>query len=65
MERRLFDRVNPNSASPSYTDSSYYPLSTAPEQCWEGVRAMFLTGFDATTLNTLFVDKNLRAHGLI
>lgn len=26
---------------------------------------MFLTGFDSTTLNTLFVDKNLRAHGLI
>ncbi|MFP5341324.1 MAG: type I restriction endonuclease subunit R [Candidatus Limnocylindria bacterium] len=26
---------------------------------------MFLTGFDATTLNTLFVDKALRAHGLI
>ncbi|TFD75448.1 type I restriction endonuclease subunit R [Cryobacterium sp. Sr8] len=26
---------------------------------------MFLTGFDATTLNTLFVDKNLREHGLI
>ena len=26
---------------------------------------MFLTGFDATTLNTLFVDKNLRSHGLI
>ncbi|MGK2851051.1 MAG: type I restriction endonuclease subunit R [Candidatus Limnocylindrales bacterium] len=26
---------------------------------------MFLTGFDATTLNTLFVDKNLHAHGLI
>ena len=26
---------------------------------------MFLTGFDATTLNTLFVDKQLRAHGLI
>ncbi|MHA7861627.1 type I restriction endonuclease subunit R [Tessaracoccus sp. Y36] len=26
---------------------------------------MFLTGFDATTLNTLFVDKDLRAHGLI
>ena len=26
---------------------------------------MFLTGFDATTLNTLFVDKNLRTHGLI
>ena len=26
---------------------------------------MFLTGFDATTLNTLWVDKNLRAHGLI
>jgi type I restriction enzyme R subunit len=26
---------------------------------------MFLTGFDATTLNTLFIDKNLRAHGLI
>ena len=26
---------------------------------------MFLTGFDATTLNTLFVDKNLRVHGLI
>lgn len=26
---------------------------------------MFLTRFDATTLNTLFVDKNLRAHGLI
>lgn len=26
---------------------------------------MFLTGFDATALNTLFVDKNLRAHGLI
>lgn len=26
---------------------------------------MFLTGFDVTTLNTLFVDKNLRAHGLL
>ena len=26
---------------------------------------MFLTGFDATTLNTLWVDKNLRMHGLI
>ncbi len=26
---------------------------------------MFLTGFDATTLNTLFVDKRLREHGLI
>lgn len=26
---------------------------------------MFLTGFDATTLNTLYVDKNLRTHGLI
>jgi len=26
---------------------------------------MFLTGFDATTLNTLWVDKNLKAHGLI
>ena len=26
---------------------------------------MFLTGFDATTLNTLFVDKNLKSHGLI
>lgn len=26
---------------------------------------MFLTGFDATTLNTLWVDKNLRYHGLI
>lgn len=26
---------------------------------------MFLTGFDATTLNTLFLDKNLRTHGLI
>ena len=26
---------------------------------------MFLTGFDATTMNTLFVDKNLRMHGLI
>ncbi|MFA5564901.1 MAG: type I restriction endonuclease subunit R [Acidimicrobiia bacterium] len=26
---------------------------------------MFLTGFDATTLNTLFLDKNLRSHGLL
>src|SRR5690606_27309635 len=26
---------------------------------------LFLTGFDATTLNTLWVDKNLRSHGLI
>ncbi|WP_421743045.1 type I restriction endonuclease subunit R [Cellulomonas sp.] len=26
---------------------------------------MFLTGFDATTMNTLWVDKNLRAHGLV
>ena len=26
---------------------------------------MFLTGFDATTLNTLWVDKNVRQHGLI
>ena len=29
------------------------------------VVSMFLTGFDAPTLNTLFVDKNLRYHGLI
>lgn len=26
---------------------------------------MFLTGFDATTLNTLWVDKDLKDHGLI
>lgn len=26
---------------------------------------MFLTGFDATTLNTLWIDKNLQSHGLI
>ena len=26
---------------------------------------MFLTGFDATTLNTLYVDKSLRYHGLL
>jgi len=26
---------------------------------------MFLTGFDATTLNTLWIDKNLQLHGLI
>lgn len=26
---------------------------------------MFLTGFDATTLNTLWIDKNLRQHGLL
>ena len=29
------------------------------------VVGMFLTGFDATTLNTLWVDKNLQKHGLI
>lgn len=29
------------------------------------VVGMFLTGFDAPTLNTMFVDKNLRYHGLI
>lgn len=29
------------------------------------VVGMFLTGFDATTLNTLWVDKNLQMHGLI
>ena len=29
------------------------------------VVGMFLTGFDATTLNTLWVDKNLRMHGLV
>ncbi|MDN5091400.1 type I restriction endonuclease subunit R [Aliarcobacter butzleri] len=29
------------------------------------VVGMFLTGFDASTLNTLFVDKNLRYHGLM
>ncbi|MCS6129333.1 type I restriction endonuclease subunit R [Shewanella baltica] len=29
------------------------------------VVGMFLTGFDAPTLNTLFVDKNLRFHGLV
>ncbi|MCL2339419.1 MAG: type I restriction endonuclease subunit R, partial [Actinomycetia bacterium] len=29
------------------------------------VANMFLTGFDATTLNTLWVDKNLRLHGLL
>ncbi|HFV6097018.1 TPA: HsdR family type I site-specific deoxyribonuclease, partial [Escherichia coli] len=29
------------------------------------VVGMFLTGFDAPTLNTLFVDKNLRFHGLM
>jgi len=29
------------------------------------VVGMFLTGFDATTLNTLWVDKNLKSHGLV
>ena len=29
------------------------------------VVGMFLTGFDAPTMNTLFIDKNLRYHGLI
>ena len=29
------------------------------------VVGMFLTGFDAPKLNTLFVDKNLRYHGLM
>ena len=29
------------------------------------VVGMFLTGFDAPTLNTIFVDKNLRYHGLL
>jgi len=29
------------------------------------VVSMFLTGFDATTLNTLWVDKNLKMHGLL
>ena len=29
------------------------------------VVGMFLTGFDAPTLNTLFVDKNVKNHGLI
>ena len=29
------------------------------------VVGMFLTGFDATTLNTLWVDKNLKLHGLV
>ncbi|ALO26002.1 type I restriction/modification enzyme, subunit R family [Leptospira borgpetersenii serovar Ballum] len=29
------------------------------------VVGMFLTGFDAPTMNTLFVDKNLRFHGLL
>jgi type I restriction enzyme, R subunit len=29
------------------------------------VVGMFLTGFDAPTLNTIFVDKNLRYHGLM
>jgi type I site-specific restriction-modification system R (restriction) subunit len=29
------------------------------------VVGMFLTGFDAPTLNTIFIDKNLRYHGLI
>jgi len=29
------------------------------------VVGMFLTGFDATTLNTLWVDKNLKMHGLV
>jgi type I restriction enzyme R subunit len=38
-----------------------------PEECVDLiiVVGMFLTGFDAPTLNTLFVDKNLRYHGLI
>lgn len=38
-----------------------------PEECVDFliVVGMFLTGFDAPTLNTLFVDKNLRYHGLM
>jgi type I restriction enzyme, R subunit len=38
-----------------------------PDECVDLiiVVGMFLTGFDAPTLNTLFVDKNLRYHGLI
>ena len=46
-------------------DSDNRPLPEAEKIDLLIVVGMFLTGFDAPTLNTLFVDKNLRYHGLI
>ncbi len=46
-------------------DSSKKPLSPEERVDLLIVVGMFLTGFDAPELNTLFVDKNLRYHGLI
>lgn len=46
-------------------DSDNKPLPEAEKIDLLIVVGMFLTGFDAPTLNTLFVDKNLRYHGLI
>jgi type I restriction enzyme R subunit len=44
-----------------YRDLSASKAGSRPADCG----GMFLTGFDAPTLNTLFVDKNLRYHGLM
>jgi type I restriction enzyme R subunit len=49
-------------------ESYYKDLSMQVKNCEIDlllVVNMFLTGFDATTLNTLWVDKNLRYHGLL
>lgn len=46
-------------------DSDNKPLPESEKVDLVIVVGMFLTGFDAPTLNTLFVDKNLRYHGLI
>jgi type I restriction enzyme R subunit len=47
------------------TDSSNVKLPPEEKVDLLIVVGMFLTGFDAPTLNTLFVDKNLRYHGLM
>lgn len=60
-------KTNFDTSSKGFQDY-YKDLSDKVKKCEVDlliVVNMFLTGFDATTLNTLWVDKNLKMHGLI
>ena len=64
---QMFDGLNFNTSSDQF-GNYYKDLSNKMknrELDMLIVVNMFLTGFDATTLNTLWVDKNLRQHGLM
>ena len=65
MNRRDLDRLDTDPVLDHDVDQLFALISTTRTPRPSSSRSAALTGFDATTLNTLWADKNLRADGLI